>query len=57
MGADANFRVILALAYRFSKRSVRGRASIQLVGTTGALARSLIVNPMPPRITEKSYRP
>ena len=41
----------------FAKRSVRGRVSNLLVGITGAQALSLIVNPMPPRITEKSYRP
>ena len=42
---------------RFSKRSVRGRVSNPLVGLTSAPALSLCVNSMPPRITEKSYRP
>jgi len=47
----------LALACRFSKRSVRGRVSNPVVGIPGAQALSLFVNPMPPRTTEKSYRP
>ena len=42
---------------RLSKRSVRGRVSTPEVGTTSASALSLCVNAMPPRITEKSYRP
>ena len=42
---------------RFSKRSVRGRVSNPVVGLTSAPALSLCVNSMPPRITEKSYRP
>ena len=42
---------------RFSKRSVRGRVSTPIVGTKSASALSLCVNAMPPRITEKSYRP
>src|SRR5713226_1511860 len=36
---------------------VRGRVSNLLVGITCAQALSLFVNPMPPRTTEKSYRP
>jgi hypothetical protein len=56
MRTDAD-QVILALASRFSKRSVRGRVSNPVVGLTSAPALSLCVNSMPPRITEKSYRP
>src|ERR1700686_5418472 len=41
----------------FAKRSVRGRVSKLLVGIECAQALSLTVNPMPPRITEQSYRP
>src|ERR1700675_2741349 len=41
----------------FAKRSVRGRVSNLSVGIECAQALSLIVNPMPPRITEQSYRP
>src|SRR5439155_13333576 len=44
----------LPLASRFSKRS-GSRESIQT--TVRPQIRSLFVNPMPPRITEKSYRP
>src|SRR6266852_3861954 len=47
----------LALACRFSKRSVRGRVSNPVVGIPGVQDLSLFVNPMPPRTTEKSYRP
>src|SRR5579871_506856 len=57
MRTGANARLSWRLLNRFSKRSVRGRVSNRLVGRTSAEARSLQVNSMPPRITEKSYRP
>ena len=57
MRSDANSGLSWRWPSRFSKRSVRGRVSTPIVGTTSAEALSLCVNSMPPRITEKSYRP